>query len=113
MTLVPRELEQMSGLIDELSVEEVEQIYLPLSRLLNFYVAAAQKLDTVEVDVPRPQGRKVPFILGVAGSVAVGKSTTARVLKALLARWPDHRASISSRPMAFSIPIRSWNAAAS
>ena len=90
MTLVPRDLEQLSGLIEELSMEEVEQIYLPMSRLLNLHVAAAQELHAVTVAVPRPQGRQVPYILGIAGSVAVGKSTTARVLNALLARWPDH-----------------------
>lgn len=90
MTLVPRELEQLSGVIEELSVEEVEQIYLPLSRLLNLYVAAAQELDAVTARFLGRKTGKVPFIIGVAGSVAVGKSTTARVLKALLARWPDH-----------------------
>ena len=90
MTLVPRELESLSGLIEELSVEEVEQIYLPLSRLLNLYVAAAQELHLVSTRFLGRRERKVPFIIGVAGSVAVGKSTTARVLRALLARWPDH-----------------------
>lgn len=90
MTLEARELEQLSGIIDELSVEEVEQIYLPLSRLLNLYVAAAQELHAVSTTFLGRRDRKVPFIIGVAGSVAVGKSTTARVLKALLARWPDH-----------------------
>jgi type I pantothenate kinase len=90
MTLEPHELEQLKGIIDELSVEEVEQIYLPLSRLLNLYVAASQKLHAVSSTFLSRSDRKVPFIIGVAGSVAVGKSTTARVLKALLARWPDH-----------------------
>lgn len=90
MTLVARELAQLSGLIEELSVEEVEQIYLPMSRLLNLYVAAAQELDAVTSKFLGRKDSKVPFIVGVAGSVAVGKSTTARVLKALLARWPDH-----------------------
>jgi type I pantothenate kinase len=90
MTIVPRDLEQLSGVIEELSMEEVEQIYLPMSRLLNLYVAAAQELHAVTARfLGRPSG-KVPFIIGVAGSVAVGKSTTARVLEALLARWPDH-----------------------
>ncbi|MBN8911016.1 MAG: type I pantothenate kinase, partial [Rhizobiales bacterium] len=65
-------------------------IYLPLSRLLNLYVAAAQKLHAVSSTFLGRTDCKVPFIIGVAGSVAVGKSTTARVLKALLARWPDH-----------------------
>lgn len=90
MTLVARELEHLSGLIEELSVEEVEQIYLPMSRLLNLYVAAAQELHAVTSKFLGRRDSKVPFIIGVAGSVAVGKSTTARVLKALLARWPDH-----------------------
>jgi type I pantothenate kinase len=90
MTLVPRDLEQLSGVIEELSMEEVEQIYLPLSRLLNLYVAAAQELHLVTNRFLGRKDGKVPFIIGVAGSVAVGKSTTARVLRALLARWPDH-----------------------
>jgi type I pantothenate kinase len=90
MTLVPRELESLSGLIEDLSVEEVEQIYLPLSRLLNLYVAASQELHAVTSKFLNRKDGKVPFIIGVGGSVAVGKSTTARVLRALLARWPDH-----------------------
>lgn len=90
MTLVSRELDELSGLIEQLSVEEVETIYLPLSRLLNLYVAAAQELHAVTSTFLGHKDRKVPFIIGVAGSVAIGKSTTARVLKALLARWPDH-----------------------
>jgi type I pantothenate kinase len=90
MTLVPRELAQLSGITQELSMNEVEQIYLPMSRLLNLYVAAAQELHAVTSKFLGHKDGKVPFILGVAGSVAVGKSTTARVLQALLARWPDH-----------------------
>lgn len=90
MTLAPQELEVLSGLLETLSVEEVETIYLPLSRLLNLYVAGAQKLHAVSSTFLGRMDCKVPFIIGVAGSVAVGKSTTARVLKALLARWPDH-----------------------
>ncbi len=90
MTLEANELEQLSGVIEELSVEEVEEIYLPLSRLLNLYVAAAQRLHSASLEFLGRKDVKVPFIIGVAGSVAVGKSTSARVLKALLARWPDH-----------------------
>ena len=90
MTLEESELQQLSGLIEELSVDEVEQIYLPMSRLLNLYVAAAQQLHSVTSKFLGRTDGKVPFIIGVGGSVAVGKSTTARVLKALLARWPDH-----------------------
>jgi type I pantothenate kinase len=90
MTLVPRDLEQLSGLIEDLSMAEVEQIYLPMSRLLNLHVAAAQELHAVTTRFLGRKDGRVPYILGIAGSVAVGKSTTARVLKALLARWPDH-----------------------
>jgi type I pantothenate kinase len=90
MTLVPRDLEQLSGLMEELSMTEVEQIYLPLSRLLNLHVAASQDLHAITNRFLGRKDGKVPFIIGAAGSVAVGKSTTARVLRALLARWPDH-----------------------
>jgi len=90
MTLAPSELDELSGVVDPLSVEEVEQIYLPLSRLLNLHVAAAQKLDAVTSKFLGKRTLKVPFIVGVCGSVAAGKSTTARVLQALLARWPNH-----------------------
>lgn len=90
MTLAPNELDQLSGVIEELSVVDVEEIYLPLSRLLNLYVRAAQELHAVSAHFLGHGDRKVPFIIGVAGSVAVGKSTTARVLRALLARWPNH-----------------------
>ena len=90
MTLVPRDLDSLSGIIEELSIDEVEQVYLPLSRLLNLYVAAAQELHAVTSRFLGHKDSRVPFIIGVAGSVAVGKSTTARVLRALLARWPDH-----------------------
>ena len=90
MTLVPRELEQLSGVIEDLSMSEVEQIYLPLSRLLNLHVAAAQELHAVTTSFLGRRDGRVPYILGIAGSPAVGKSTTARVLRALLARWPDH-----------------------
>ena len=90
MTITPRDLDHLSGLIEELSMEEVEQIYLPLSRLLNLYVQAAQELHGVSQKFLGNRDGKIPFVLGVAGSVAVGKSTTARVLRALLARWPDH-----------------------
>ncbi|HRY07077.1 MAG TPA: type I pantothenate kinase [Hyphomicrobiaceae bacterium] len=90
MTLSSTELDQLSGLIEELSIDEVEKIYLPLSRLLNLYVAASQELHAVTSKFLGRREVKVPFVVGVAGSVAVGKSTTARVLRALLARWPDH-----------------------
>ena len=90
MTLVERDLEQVRGLIGDLSLVEVEDIYLPLSRLVNLYVAASQELHTVTNRFLGRKDHRVPFIIGIAGSVAVGKSTSARVLKALLARWADH-----------------------
>jgi type I pantothenate kinase len=90
MTLSPEEVEQLSGVIERISADEVEHIYLPMSRLLNLYVGAAQKLHKLTSDFLRKSNGKMPFIIGIAGSVAVGKSTTARVLQALLARWPDH-----------------------
>jgi type I pantothenate kinase len=90
MTLVPRDLEQLSGLIEELSIAEVEEIYLPMSRLLNLHVAGAQELHAVTNRFLGRKDGRVPYILGIAGSPAVGKSTTGRVLRALLARWPDH-----------------------
>lgn len=90
MTLAPHEVTQLSGLIEELLIDEVEEIYLPLSRLLNLYVAAQQELDSVTTKFLGRRASRVPFIIGVGGSVAIGKSTTARVLRALLARWPHH-----------------------
>ena len=68
---------------------EVEDIYLPLSRLLSLYVAATQRLFRAQQRFLGTEDAKMPYIIGVAGSVAVGKSTTARVLQALLARWPN------------------------
>ncbi len=90
MTLVERDLDGLRGLIEHLDVEEIEQIYLPLSRLLNLYVSASQELHLVTNRFLVRKEARVPFIIGVAGSVAVGKSTTARVLRALLGRWADH-----------------------
>jgi type I pantothenate kinase len=90
MTIVQKDLEALSGIIEELSIDEIEQIYLPMSRLLNLYVQASQELRAVSSTFLGHRDDKIPFIIGIAGSVAVGKSTTARVLRALLARWPDH-----------------------
>jgi type I pantothenate kinase len=84
------ELRRLQSLNDRLSVEEVVEIYLPLSRLLALYVAATQGLFKATQRFLNANGdAKSPYIIGVAGSVAVGKSTTARVLEALLARWPN------------------------
>ena len=70
-------------------MQEVEEIYLPLSRLLSLYVAATQRLFRAQQRFLGSEDAKMPYIIGVAGSVAVGKSTTARVLQALLARWTN------------------------
>src|SRR6266576_1402826 len=89
MTLAPDEVTRLRSLHDRLDMSEVEDIYLPLSRLLSLYVAAAQRLFRAQQGFLGTEDTKVPYIIGVAGSVAVGKSTTARVLQALLARWPN------------------------
>jgi len=89
MTLNPDEVTRLRSLHDRLDMTEVEEIYLPLSRLLSLYVAATQRLFRAQQNFLGTEDAKVPFIIGVAGSVAVGKSTTARVLQALLARWPN------------------------
>ena len=87
MTLSEGDLERLRSLNDPISMEEAEEIYLPLSRLLSFYVEAVQRLHNVSSRFLGTGDEKVPFIIGVAGSVAVGKSTTARILRALLRRW--------------------------
>ena len=90
LTLTAQEVSQLISLDDPISLDEVIAIYLPLSRLLSLYVAATQGLfkATQRFLLAEPTD-KVPYIIGIAGSVAVGKSTTARILKALTARWPN------------------------
>ncbi len=87
MTLEPGEFDRLRSLHDRLDIKEVEDIYLPLSRLLSIYVDAAQRLYYAQRQFLGIRDRKMPYIIGIAGSVAGGKSTTARVLQALLARW--------------------------
>jgi len=87
MTLEPGEFDRLRSLHDRLDINEVEDIYLPLSRLLSIYVDAAQRLYYSQRQFLGIRDRKMPYIIGIAGSVAGGKSTTARVLQALLARW--------------------------
>ncbi len=90
MTLTEADLDKLRGINEQVSLDEVAEIYLPLSRLLNLYVAATQSLYQVTDTFLGKPAAKVPYILGVAGSVAVGKSTTSRILQALLSRWPAH-----------------------
>ncbi|HEX4998029.1 MAG TPA: type I pantothenate kinase [Terriglobia bacterium] len=90
LTLSESDLETLQGINERLSLDEVTNTYLPLSRLLNLYVAAVQNLrQTTDTFLGSPPIR-TPYVIAVAGSVAVGKSTTARVIQALLARWPNH-----------------------
>jgi type I pantothenate kinase len=89
MTLTPDEVTRVRSLNDRLDIAEVEDIYLPLTRLLSLYVAATQRLFLAQQNFLGTEDSKMPYIIGVGGSVAVGKSTTARVLEALLARWPN------------------------
>ena len=84
------DLAALQGINEKVSLEEVEEVYLPLSRLLNLHVGAIQRLHgTTAAFLGRP-GPSAPYVIGIAGSVAVGKSTTARILQALLSYWPDH-----------------------
>jgi len=89
MTLHPDEVTRLRSMHDRLDMSEVEEIYLPLSRLLSMYVAATQRLFRAQQRFLGTEDAKMPYIIGIGGSVAVGKSTTARVLQALLARWPN------------------------
>src|SRR5262245_8281651 len=90
LSLTEADLAELHGINERISLEEVTLVYLPLSRLLNLYVAATQQLrqttDTFLGTLPAP----VSYVIAIAGSVAVGKSTAARVIQALLSRWPNH-----------------------
>ncbi|MBO2452242.1 type I pantothenate kinase [Actinomadura barringtoniae] len=90
LPLTHGELDALRGLKDPIDITEVEEVYLPLSRLLNlFFLSDGGLRDTVSGFLGEPV-QPTPFIIGVAGSVAVGKSTTSRLLRTLLARWPEH-----------------------
>ena len=90
LTLTESDLEHLRGINERIDLDEVADIYLPLSRLLNLYIAASQNLHRVSDTFLGSPAAKVPYVIAIAGSVAVGKSTTARILQALLGRWPDH-----------------------
>ena len=89
LPLTEQEISQIRGLGDFLDLKEVRDVYLPLSRLLNLYVTEAQRLHSVTSEFLGERAKRTPFIIGVAGSVAVGKSTVARLLKEMLSRWPS------------------------
>ena len=90
LTIREKDLEALRGINDKLDLDEVAAVYLPLTRLLNLYVSATQSLHRVSTTFLGTIAPKLPYIIGVAGSVAVGKSTLARLLQTLLSRWPEH-----------------------
>jgi type I pantothenate kinase len=90
MTLREEDLDKLRGINEQIDLDEVAAIYLPLSRLLNLRISASQDLARVTSTFLGAMPPRIPYVIGVAGSVAVGKSTFARILQALLSRWPDH-----------------------
>jgi type I pantothenate kinase len=90
LTLRQDDLDSLRGINERIDLDEVVAVYLPLSRLLNLYVSAVQDLQRVSATFLGSMAPRVPYVIGVAGSVAVGKSTFARILQALLSRWPNH-----------------------
>jgi type I pantothenate kinase len=90
LPLTEPQLRRLVSVNERMSLDEVEDIYLPLSRLLNLYVGATRNLHAASATFLGTDVARVPFVIGIAGSVAVGKSTTSRVLQALMASWPGH-----------------------
>ena len=90
LTLRSKDLEALRGVVERIDLDEVATAYLPLARLLNLYVLATQQLHRVSSTFLGTVAPRTPYVVGIAGSVAVGKSTLARILQALLAQWPDH-----------------------
>jgi type I pantothenate kinase len=90
LPLTEPQLRSLVSVNERMSLDEVSDIYLPLSRLLNLYVGATRNLHEASATFLGSDTPKVPYVIGIAGSVAVGKSTASRVLQALLSRWPSH-----------------------
>lgn len=90
LTLGGSDIDRLRGILEKLDIDEVQEVYLPLSRLLNLYISKTQQLAAVTDTFLGTAPASVPFIIGIGGSVAVGKSTTARVLQSLLSNWSDH-----------------------
>ncbi len=90
MTINEEDLATIRGINEKISIKEIEEVYLPLSRLLNLYYSASKGLYDARRTFLGARGQRVPYVIGIAGSVAVGKSTTARVLKTLISRWPGN-----------------------
>jgi type I pantothenate kinase len=90
LPLTEPQLRPLVSFNERMSLDEVADVYLPLSRLLNLHVGATQNLHQATATFIGSDGPRVPFVIGIAGSVAVGKSTISRVLKALLSHWPSH-----------------------
>ena len=90
LTLSEDDLANLRGINENIDLAEVADIYLPLTRFINLHYRATREWHSAQQDFLGPQGAKSPYIIGLAGSVAVGKSTIARILQTILARWPDH-----------------------
>ncbi|WP_106478891.1 type I pantothenate kinase [Phytohalomonas tamaricis] len=91
MMLDEHDITELKGINEDLSLDEVAEIYLPLARLLNFYITSNLRRQAALEQFLGTARQRIPYVIGIAGSVAVGKSTTARVLQALLSHWPEHR----------------------